>query len=491
MIDTPQQVAIFDEVRAGGDDLAVVARAGCGKTTTMVKAVGSRRGGTAVMCAFAKRNALDLAEKLKGEPFGFGVRAKTLHQIGMATVAAALGDLEVDRQRELKIATELLGEDAPDIEREEVGKLAALAKEIAPDEITSDRLTSIAIDFGYASGDEDVDDGLSTVDRARIRAKHAIEVIERSLEVRGVISYADMIWLPLARKLTPRRANMVIVDEAQDMNLAQLRLAARVRAAGGRMIVVGDPRQAIYSWRGAAPGALEHVAEALQAKRMPLTRSFRCALKIIELAQTIVPDIEAAPGAPDGSVSDVAVADFLRSAAPGDFLLSRTNAPLASYCMQLIRAGKRAQIIGSDIGPTLIDLCRKLGRRADTGVSGLLTKLARWREREITKAKQAKASTREAFVADVADALVAISEGAADVADVIARIDRIFADDGEPKISLSTVHRAKGLEADRVWVLTQTLDDARPRTPIEQVEESNLRYVAITRARRELMWIQT
>lgn len=491
MIDTPQQAAIYEEVRTGKGDLAVIARAGCGKTSTMVKAVGTRRGGTAVMCAFAKRNALDLADKLREQPFGFGVRAKTLHQIGMATVAATMGDLEVDSRRELKLATELLGEDAPEIEREDVGKLAQLAKEIAPDEISSDRLTSIAIDFGFANVDEDDDDGLSLVDRARIRAKHAIEVIHRSLEVRGVISYADMIWLPLALKLAPRRANMVVVDEAQDMNLAQLRLAARVRAEGGRIIVVGDPRQAIYSWRGAAPGALEHVAERLQAKRMPLTRSFRCALKIIELAQTIVPDIEAAPDAPDGSIIETGAPDFLRNAAPGDFLLSRTNAPLASYCMQLIRAGKRAQIIGSDIGPTLIELCRKLSRRADDGIPGLLARLDRWRDREVTKAKQAKATNREAFVTDAAAALVALAEDVDDVAGLIALIDRIFSDDGEPKISLSTVHRAKGLEADRVWVLSQTLDDVRPRTPIEQVEEANLRYVAITRARRELAWVQT
>jgi superfamily I DNA/RNA helicase len=80
---------------------------------------------------------------------------------------------------------------------------------------------------------------------------------------------------------------------------------------------------------------------------------------------------------------------------------------------------------------------------------------------------------------------VAISDGANSVQDVIGRIESMFSDtSNESRIMLSTTHKAKGLERDRVWMLTATYRK-RPG-----VEEDNLAYVAITRARKVLVLVE-
>ncbi len=78
------------------------------------------------------------------------------------------------------------------------------------------------------------------------------------------------------------------------------------------------------------------------------------------------------------------------------------------------------------------------------------------------------------------------------VTQVRGRIKAMFGkvEDGVERIRLSTVHRAKGLEAQRVWVLRPDLMPhpmARQDWAVEQ--ERNLIYVAVTRAIGELYWV--
>jgi superfamily I DNA/RNA helicase len=86
-------------------------------------------------------------------------------------------------------------------------------------------------------------------------------------------------------------------------------------------------------------------------------------------------------------------------------------------------------------------------------------------------------------VTDKAEALLALCEGATGVPEVQARIETIFSDVQAGKcVVLSSVHRAKGLEWDRVFLLADTFTRKGD-------EEDNVRYVAITRAKSELVWV--
>jgi len=89
--------------------------------------------------------------------------------------------------------------------------------------------------------------------------------------------------------------------------------------------------------------------------------------------------------------------------------------------------------------------------------------------------------------------LQAFCERAITAADVVAAIERIFTDDKNGKgIMLSSIHKAKGLEARRVFVI-RTKDAPMPhpmaKTEWARKQEYNLLYVAITRAIEELIWV--
>lgn len=490
---TTQQAAAELAISSGDGDVGVVARAGAGKTTTIMRGVLARpRGVRAGLVAFNKRIAEELQQRLSASG-DRNAYAKTLHAVGFRALTRAFGSLESDSFRENRLAEVVCAGEPPQV-IDAVAAIARLAKEIAPDEADDvERLKVIAGDFGHGASERDAESGsMSTEDRA----VSAAEVVRRSQQVTdGVISFSDMIYLPLALKLQPDQADLITIDEAQDMNLSQLRLAARMRRPGGRIVVVGDPRQAIYSWRGAAPGAIERVIAALRAQEIKLTVTFRCDRAIVEQARAIVSDLEAAPGARDGVVRDAPEGRMVVECTPGDFILSRINAPLARLCLSLLRNGTRAYIVGADLAKDLTELVRKLSRSlpsedAHDPMLGFLVNLGRWRDREVEKARAAGRQGRVEQVGDMADTLLAIADACDTLPQLDERIAMLFdQSDKAARVALSTIHRAKGMESDRVWILADTLDKITPSTPQQQLEESNLRYVAITRARHELVWV--
>ena len=110
---------------------------------------------------------------------------------------------------------------------------------------------------------------------------------------------------------------------------------------------------------------------------------------------------------------------------------------------------------------------------------------------------QRRAADREAkadIVRDQAETLRVLAEGVASVRELETRIEALFTDDGlgaQNVITCSSVHKAKGLEADRVFVLRDTLSGFGKKlpTPAQLREEANIEYVAITRAKSVLAWV--
>lgn len=160
--------------------------------------------------------------------------------------------------------------------------------------------------------------------------------------------------------------------------------------------------------------------------------------------------------------------------------------------MKLLRAGKRTRVAGKDIGKGLIALIRRMKGRS---VPDLLAKIEAWATREnqrnqaalasATNGRKAALKAKIEAVHDQADMMISLTDGAKNVDEVTARIESLFTDDGlgaAGVITCSSVHRAKGLEADKVFILRDTLRDGNQ-------EERNIVYVAITRAKKELVWV--
>jgi len=229
----------------------------------------------------------------------------------------------------------------------------------------------------------------------------------------------------------------------------------------------------------------------LDATVLPLSTTYRCPRAVVREANATVPALCAAPEAPEGTVRRAQRAELESSAAPGDFVLSRTNAPLVSLCYAWLSAGVAARIQGRDIGASLTAWFKR-HCRSGASAPDAIERIRKWENSECAKLERDERPTDA--ITDKADCLRALLEGCDTVAECVAKCARLFADSAPgAAIILSSTHRAKGLEADRVWVLRDTYCQQRRDCngnviPVSQ-EERNLLYVAQTRAMRELVYV--
>lgn len=483
-----QQDAVFEWFVNASGHLVVRARAGTGKTTTIVEAVKrwlkANPGKRAILCAFNKRIAEELTLRFAGCA---NVEVKTLHAIGYLIVQRYWEGIRVEDTRNKLLVSRkdaltarVCGQAAPDAIKRWVSKLHTLGREQMPLAMDGSDLVPLAESFDCVPDEQWASEGW-TVERVAAYAAKAMDLAANERPRTG-IDFADMIFLPIRNQWVNPVYDLVVVDEAQDMTSAQLALARGINK--GRIAIVGDDRQAIYGFRGADPGSLDRLKDELGATELGLTTTYRCGRAIVDLAATLVPDFQAAPSNPDGLVGSLHSSLLSGVVQAGDFVLSRTNAPLVSTAMKLLKAGKRTKVAGRDIGNGLQTLVKTLTGKARS-VPEFLDRLAGWQLREMRRAEKNRDEAKMDAILDKADMLRAMAEDAPNVVTITNRIADLFTDDGLGAagiITCSSVHRAKGLEADRVFVLMDTLKDTT-------LEEQNIRYVAITRARAELVWV--
>lgn len=443
-----------------------------------------------IIAAFNKKIAMELTKRLVGTR----AEAKTLHAIGMGIVMTFWQGVDVydrdkhDVSRADMLTNKVCGMAAPDAIKRLVSKLHSLGRETLPHATTGAELEDLALQFECAPDEQWDEMGFNL---QYVCAK-AAEAMELAATVKPLyIDFSDMIFLPVRNKWLTKKYDAGLIDEAQDMTKAQLELFQGV--VRGRVIIIGDRNQAIYAFRGADSNSISRLQVELNAKALPLTTTYRCGKAIVREAQRFVPHFEAADTNGEGEVLSLPAAKLVETAGPGDFILSRLNAPLVSYAMRLLKSGKRTRIAGRDIGKGLVALMRKLKAKS---VPDLLRKLAAWKEREIQllNAKYAvdKREGNAAYqgrldgILDQHSMLSELTEGCANVQCAIDRVESLFQDvdnlGDAGVITCSSVHRSKGLEAKRVFVLVDTLRDW-------DQEELNIQYVAITRAIETLVYV--
>ena len=235
----------------------------------------------------------------------------------------------------------------------------------------------------------------------------------------------------------------------------------------------------IYGWRGADENAVRRITEELKAKTFPLSVSFRCPKVVVARAQRYVPEFQAAENAPEGRLGELKLTEMYEQARAGDFVLSRLNAPLARVCLALVKNKTPARILGQDIGVRLIALLKR--SKAKT-VPDLLLWLANYEEKEVARLTEQKRAQAAEVIRDLTETLRQFADGELMVAHVMQAIDNLFVEDRRSYVICSTVHRLKGDEANRVFMLEETFFLGRG----DPQEEANIHYVAITRAKREL-----
>ena len=310
-----------------------------------------------------------------------------------------------------------------------------------------------------------------------------------------IIDFTDMIYLPVVLNVRMWQYDWVFIDECQDLNAAQRELFLRcIKKNGGRFIAVGDRMQSIYGFSGADEESFNKLKSIPKTAKLPLSICYRCDKNIINLAKQYVPQIEARDNAADGEINyDAKIADVKDS----DMILCRVTAPLVRLCVQYISNGVKAYVKGRDIGINLINMIKKTKKKKIQDCYTYFEKeLQKIDERVVKKTHctliEAKDSDMHKTYEDKVQAIQILSEGLTTCSEVINHIEEIFKDENGQGICLSTIHKSKGLESDRVFVLCEEklfLKSAM-RIDWQAEQEKNLVYVLITRAKHYLGYIR-
>jgi hypothetical protein len=200
-----------------------------------------------------------------------------------------------------------------------------------------------------------------------------------------------------------------------------------------------------------------------------------------------VSQIEAADDAKIGVIEYTSYMKALTATQDGDLVLCRVNAPLVTMCYTFIKSGRKAVIRGRDIGKNLISF---IDRLAPTGITDLVMRVEAYKAIETARLTAAGREGQLQSMMDKCECVVALCDGIRDLSELRQRIASIFDDETKTGVILSSVHRAKGDESNRVWILKPELMPHPMATQDWQVEqESNIRYVAITRSKETLVFV--
>ena len=462
------QQRIFDWIATGRGSAIVKAVAGSGKTTTSVQGLRYIPG-------------IDLSN----------VRASTFHSVGFGAVCKHLGKKPMDVATDGGKMKRLIRDNLGDLEYETYGdyvtKLVGLAKGQGVGALVPDTETI------WYEMIQHHDLFLDTEDATEARAVElARKFLARSNEVsnNGIIDFDDQLYLPLLWKLRLWQNDWVIVDEAQDTNPVRRALARLALRPGGRLMAVGDHRQAIYGFTGASHDALDLIQREFNCVELPLTLSYRCPVSVGVRARTLVPYFETAPGAIAGTVAEVTFDEAVKRLDAHDAILCRNTAPLIDAAFTLIARGIGCVVLGKDIGNGLINLIKK--RKANR-IDALVQKLETYREREVAKftgrGEEQKAEAVADRVACIMTVIDHLADDARTIPKLITRLETMFADTNGV-LTLSTQHKAKGREWKRVAILRPDLNPSKwARQDWQALQETNLMYVAWTRTTDELLFL--
>ena len=480
------QKTVYTYITKGRGNAIIDAVAGSGKSTTIVNALKLIPTQKRVLfLAFNKSIVEELKVKIGDME---NVDVKTLHSLGAGAIRKSCDSkIDVGKYRTYINDNIIGGFFAPTVTipaehkdewKQNILKLVDLGR---VNLIESEKeLDELAFKHNLMVYDNEISLALRTIQWGK-----------RNIES---IDFTDMIYFPNVLDIRMFKYDWVFVDECQDLNAAQREMVLKCVKSNGRFVAVGDPRQAIYGFAGADIESFNLLKNLPHTGKLPLSICYRCDKEIVKLAQTIVPQIQWREGAEDGVVNHDAMMQDVKD---GDMVLCRVSAPLTKLCMHYIASGIKAYVKGRDIGANLINMIKKTKRNNMTDVMEILNReLGRIIGKVIAKTHctQKEATESDVYVnyKDKLDSIDIMSDGLVTANEVINRIEEIFKDDSKEGICLSTIHKSKGLESDRVFIICEDKLYLKSCMKVEWMaeQERNLVYVAYTRAKHYLGFIQ-
>jgi len=500
MTPTAEQVAIMDAARDTKRSLMIRAYAGTGKTTTLEMLAQVLPTEAALALAFNVSTKKNMEKRF---PQHFQV--KTLNGLGHVAWGKAIGKrLGVDEGKLGRLVSSVCKEEgfrASADQWDAIRKLVSSAMHagLIPSKYVHYRGTITDTDSNWL----DIADDIFVEASPQVLHIARLVLIQSIAEsFAGIINYDDQIYMSALFGGVFPRFNDVLVDEAQD--LSPLNHIQVKRCAAGRLMVVGDDKQSIYAFRGADHQSIEKL-RALRTDwiDLPLFTTFRCPKVVVARQQEHAPGFTAWHTNVDGFFHnyrdtqwDWTKVDSLKPHPEAEVaILCRNNAPLLSMAFRLIRQKIGVKMLGRDIGKGLITLSKKIMPLDEITADDCIRLTREWEQSEISLAVANEKEGKVAGITDRAACLVAVVEsgGVKNAGELRRAITDLF-ERTFGTVTLSTGHRAKGLEWDVIlhiepWMIPSkfALKAAAQGRESQLKQEMNLKYVIETRAKHTLV----
>jgi len=448
MTPTNEQLSILDHAR-GSSNIIINALAGCGKTSTLELIERAVKTKPILYLVFNRKNADEAEGKMLST-----TTVRTFNSLGHRIWAQKVGKVSLNAKKTQDILRTIIDEvKKPDQEPiwdsfSQIVSGVGLAKALGyvPDNCFPTAQRLISRDRFHVLLEESPDDLTSDL---------IDEVLKRSIIAgyAGNIDYNDQIYLPALFGGTYPKFPLLLVDEAQDLSPVNHAMVAKL-TGNRRLIVVGDPWQNIYGFRGAKAGSMTHLQSTYSMTPTDLSISFRCPQAIVENARWRVPHFKwIKPGGYVETLQELHAHNVPDNAT----FICRNNAPLFRTAFQFLAGGRSVNVSGSDIGPKLIAIMKKLGD-SSMSRSQTLSAIGAWLDEKLSR----ESKTAE----DMAACMRVFAEHGATLGQAISYAEHLFQQRGT--ILLTTGHKAKGLE----WPVVYHLD---PWLLNEHEQDLNLR----------------
>lgn len=525
---TPEQHAILSAVKSSKESMMVNAMAGTGKTSTLVMIANELPAQPAIALAFNVQIKKELERR-----FPSYWKIMTLNGLGHLAWMRALGrdkKITLDERKLGRLVTQVFkdyqyqgNEDAWSNVRTLVSK--AMQAGIVPASRPHKGFRADTPEQWAMLADENwlLDMGETEIGLAR-------EILTRSVAegFEGTISFDDQIYLSVCFNGQFPRYGLLLGDEVQDWSVMNRVMAQRT--CSGRLILVGDPRQSIYSFRGADSDSMTRLRALRQTWiDLPLSVTFRCPKVIVDRQQSHAPgftafhsnkigEVKRFQRFPQGTQEPIPSDPEERNkwkqrnhalnygetvpqtwswpqveklASNGTIaILCRNNAPLLKIAFRLLRQNTAVTMLGRDIGKTLIAVSKKVLPDDDMTAVECVQTVNLWRESQVALANANGQEEKVANLHDQAECLLAVIEGArAETASAIRWYLKELFERTSGHVVISTIHRAKGLEYDCMLHLDPWRIPSKHamQNPVQMQQERNLLYVCETRTKRLLI----